>query len=593
MAADQIHIEPAYRQLLAAHGLTSVAAVMAADAGRPSSRHRTRNTAPLVLDDAGRPRHFYLKRVFRVPILHTVADLLRGRVPRTQPQREFLAAERLRERGIGVMRAVAWGQRTWLGLPRQAFVLVEAVPTPDTVLTALAASLSPRTSDSRMSARTRHTLARELGAFVRRLHDGRFAYPDLVGKHIYVAPAGPDAEGARWQFYLIDVERLASTHDPRVHPRELRHLLASLAPLPLAGTDLLRFAAGYAGATSGPWAARRAALCRVFGWAGRLLPEAVRRAARRPRLPDDFAERLNERFIPHERFTLNERYITALQQLGLGTFRAVFRYATSDELHKAGLPSWRSRTRIRLTDSPGLADTLYLKRYDHPPLGVQLRRFLSPARFRSTAGWEWRQIQKLHRLGVPTVFPVAFGEKRRGLFERRSFLLTEGVPGESLERWVPEHCPPVTSPLRDRPDHRHRRHSILRELAHLTATLHGAGLVHRDLYLSHVFVSFSASGHAHLRLIDLARVFQPVRVRLRRWIVKDLAALNVSSPPGRVSRSDRVRFLRAYLDLARLDESAKTLARRVAARTCRIQRRVNAAAVPTAGAPAAEATSVS
>ena len=78
---------------------------------------------------------------------------------------------------------------------------------------------------------------------------------------------------------------------------------------------------------------------------------------------------------------------------------------------------------------------------------------------------------------------------------------------------------------------------------------HALGYVHRDLYLSHVFFDATAPPPHRLRLIDLQRVLRPVW-RKRRWIVKDLAALNYSTPTTMASRTDRLRWLRSYLRVA-------------------------------------------
>jgi tRNA A-37 threonylcarbamoyl transferase component Bud32 len=83
------------------------------------------------------------------------------------------------------------------------------------------------------------------------------------------------------------------------------------------------------------------------------------------------------------------------------------------------------------------------------------------------------------------------------------------------------------------------RRRAVRAVADLARRLHACGLVHRDLYLNHLFV---AKGGDELTLIDLARV---QRTRKRRRRVKDLAAL-VMSARGLVSRTDLLRGLRRY-----------------------------------------------
>ncbi len=71
----------------------------------------------------------------------------------------------------------------------------------------------------------------------------------------------------------------------------------------------------------------------------------------------------------------------------------------------------------------------------------------------------------------------------------------------------------------------------VRAIADLARRLHACGLVHRDLYLCHLFVK---PGEYDLTLIDLARL---KRSTSRRRRVKDLAAL-LSSAKGLASRTD-------------------------------------------------------
>ena len=110
------------------------------------------------------------------------------------------------------------------------------------------------------------------------------------------------------------------------------------------------------------------------------------------------------------------------------------------------------------------------------------------------------------------------------------------------------------------------------ELATLAARVHGAGLVHRDFYCAHVFMDWQEPDQADLALIDLQRVFRP-RFRWRRWMVKDLAALNHSVPPWAASNADRLRWLRRYLGKLQSKRfSDRSLIRATVAKTRRIAR---------------------
>ena len=108
-------------------------------------------------------------------------------------------------------------------------------------------------------------------------------------------------------------------------------------------------------------------------------------------------------------------------------------------------------------------------------------------------------------------------------------------------------------------------------LAELIRLLHGAGLVHRDLYLAHVFMDAGVDGVAELYLLDLQRVLRP-RWRIRRWVVKDLAALHFSTPADAASAADRLRWLKHYRACTKLSADDRRLVRAIIAKTRRIAR---------------------
>jgi len=237
-------------------------------------------------------------------------------------------------------------------------------------------------------------------------------------------------------------------------------------------------------------------------------------------------------------------------------------------LDKAGLAGWRQRWRIRFDGPAGRQSgwTCYLKRFTSPPFSAQWGRWLEGRPFDSTAGIEWGNARELAKAGIDAVIPIAFGQVMVGPWEKRSFILLAEVQGESLEQWVPWHLAP--SRRERRWEIRHRR---LDQLAELVARLHKAGFVHRDLYLCHIFIT-TDGGQDRLTLIDLQRVFRP-RWRRRRWIIKDLAALNFSTPVDRVGRFERLRFLCRYLRYRGEIGSVRSLVRWIDAKTRRMAKR--------------------
>jgi hypothetical protein len=266
------------------------------------------------------------------------------------------------------------------------------------------------------------------------------------------------------------------------------------------------------------------------------------------------------------------------KSLGLTDLEAVFAFQAGRRLDKAGLADWRQRWRIQLPDerTGGHPRTCYLKRFESPPIGQQFARWRRGAWRTSTAGVEWQNARSLERAGIACARPTAFGQRMQGPLEKRSFVILDEVQGCSLERWLPEHVPPPDEDT----DPRARRAQI-DALARFVGRFHAAGFVHRDLYLSHVF--FTGAGRERpaiagpddevFALIDLQRVFRP-RWRKRRWAVKDLSALDYSTPADRVSRQERLRFLCRYVRVCSRFGTARTLARKIDARTGRTIRRL-------------------
>jgi heptose I phosphotransferase len=134
---------------------------------------------------------------------------------------------------------------------------------------------------------------------------------------------------------------------------------------------------------------------------------------------------------------------------------------------------------------------------------------------------------------------------------------------------------------------RQLRRDLTRRLADIATRLHSAQLYHCDFYLCHFFVrdlsdaqrqpgppttlvstaprasaivATQQHGAFDLVLIDLMRLKYS---RVPRWQVKDLAQLLFSSELPGITRTDRLRFFKHYLGLARLDSSARRLLRRV------------------------------
>lgn len=101
-------------------------------------------------------------------------------------------------------------------------------------------------------------------------------------------------------------------------------------------------------------------------------------------------------------------------------------------------------------------------------------------------------------------------------------------------------------------------------VAPLVRRLHAEGLVFRDLYWQHLFAEDLAGGEPVF--IDVHRVLRP-RWRRQRLIVKDLAGLLASLPPG-YSRSACLLFLWRYVG----SRPPRSLQRAIVRKALRIRR---------------------
>jgi heptose I phosphotransferase len=180
---------------------------------------------------------------------------------------------------------------------------------------------------------------------------------------------------------------------------------------------------------------------------------------------------------------------------------------------------------------------------------------------------EARNARRLAANGVQVMELVAFGEKIRdsGLVE--SFVLTEELQGYcQLDRFLPQRFPAAKHGPRD-PELR----ALMGQLAALVARMHRAGFNHRDLYCCHFFIREPSPGRFEIKLIDLQRV-QLRRWFRWRWLVKDLAQL-AWSVQDKLSCSQKMAFLRAYLGVKKLRLCDKRFIRAVLAKQQIIERR--------------------
>ena len=161
-----------------------------------------------------------------------------------------------------------------------------------------------------------------------------------------------------------------------------------------------------------------------------------------------------------------------------------------------------------------------------------------------TAENEWRAIEKLERIGVPTMRLAGYGKRGRNPARMQSFIITEELkPTISLEELCHDwggHPPPLKL-----------KRALIKRVAQIARTLHANGIVHRDLYLCHFLLDTTHQADQpgiippQLFLIDLHRAEQHRNLK-RRWCIKDVSGLYFSSMDIGLTQRDRLRFIAEY-----------------------------------------------
>lgn len=268
----------------------------------------------------------------------------------------------------------------------------------------------------------------------------------------------------------------------------------------------------------------------------------------------------------HGRLKINRIFADLLRRHHWSTFEVIWSKTAEAAIAKK---LRTDRVTLRFTLNDGQADRVfYIKRHSQSALQEYIKPLLHFRWPILGARNEWNALLAFHEAGLPTMTPVALGERGAN-----SFLITEGLEDCTKLSELPALSPGVppndlicstaisTNDLRT---------LLVRRVARVTQQMHRAGLHHQDYYLGHLLMPnrVSCEREDRVYVIDLGRVRrqQPLSAR---WIVKDLAQLNYSAKD--VRRTDRFRFLREYLG-RKIGKTEKRLIAQITAKTASIAR---------------------
>jgi len=144
---------------------------------------------------------------------------------------------------------------------------------------------------------------------------------------------------------------------------------------------------------------------------------------------------------------------------------------------------------------------------------------------------EWRAIQRLKSLNIPTLTVLAYGWRGWNPARRQSFILTRELPSHiTLEKLIEKPLSFIEKQL------------YIQTVAQTARLMHENGVNHRDFYLCHLLWDYNEK---LLYVIDLHRAGVREKTPVR-WIIKDLAGLYFSSVDAKLTKRDLLRFVKIY-----------------------------------------------
>lgn len=237
-------------------------------------------------------------------------------------------------------------------------------------------------------------------------------------------------------------------------------------------------------------------------------------------------------YVQTKHLIVNRDYLEIFDQIGFQSFESVWRFANGETIKKI-----KTRSVVRFNFSNhGIERTFYLKRHHLEFVGLsRLFSRLFPNLGLSQGRLEFQNICEFRNNKLPSVAPVASGEKFIRFFWAESFFITEDFfPFASLETIFKDQPQFFKGP-----EGNTRKQILLNEIGILARKMHQKGFNHLDFNATHILLHYDKGSNVpKLALFDFQRMNQRKFLRLR-WKIKSLARLNDSLPDDVFDEKDR------------------------------------------------------
>jgi hypothetical protein len=251
----------------------------------------------------------------------------------------------------------------------------------------------------------------------------------------------------------------------------------------------------------------------------------------------DFSSNINR--IETNHLIVNKDYQKLLQHTQLDSFESIWRYQDGETIKNI-----EERSVIRFNiEYHNQKKIIYLKRHNLEFVGFwRLFPHFFPKWGLSQGRLEFENICDFRNSNLPTVIPIAAGEKFFRFFWAESFLITEDFsPYISLEALLEDQPYFFTGP-----EGKNEKKILINEISVLARKMHQNGFNHRDFNATHILLHYdNGSNVPKIALFDLQRVEKRRFLRFR-WKIKSIAGLSYSLPDDIFNAEDRLYIFLAY-----------------------------------------------
>ena len=413
-------------------------------------------------------------------------------------RKEWFIAYQLGKRNLNVPRPLGWMERVHRGLVEESYYLSEAIPSGVSL-----AEIAEIMKDEKIST--------ELVKMVVRMHSSGLLHQDLhAGNFLW------DGES----FFLVDLHRARLLRSLSLDQRlwNFAHLFHSLRSIWGEG-DQSKFLKAYVDGSSVHVEKPEECLKKIHSWMDRLQRRQWDSRTRRClKESTEFSVRKTNGMIAYHRKNFP---FDRLERVIANHFFLL-------KENPSGLKKQSQEIVVSLFEDGG--DQVCVKQFCYSKFSDRLKEH-----FRHSKGLKaWLGGNGLRVRGVSSVKPLALMEKKRRVGRTESFLIMEASHAEEeMDCYL---CRGF--------DGMKEKRDFIKAFACWLTALHQKRIYHQDMKACNILISKNQQGWG-FKLLDLEDVRLNKKVDEKK-LFRNLLQLNTSIP-HLVTRTDRLRFFRAYL----------------------------------------------